>query len=34
MKDATADLRESFKSTDADCEAIYNEFVSLIGAGK
>lgn len=34
MKDATADLRESFKSTDADCEVIYNEFVSLIGAGK
>lgn len=30
MKAATADLREAFKSTDADCAAIYDEFVDLI----
>lgn len=31
MKEATASLHETFKNTDSDCAAIYDEFVGLIG---
>ena len=30
MKAATAGLHESFRSTNADCAAIYDEFAALI----